>query len=250
MNSMISHTPSLSVRSHGCRQTGTHHAETNSACEDVLLKIEQPDICVYGLADGQSGKSRCIEGAQSVLQLIANLIQTVGIGRLASYPHPDELPALFAHAIRQTLQTLADRESAAIDDFASTLLVLALDPKTGIYITLHLGDGIALKVREGRSIQILTAPDNGFLLSQTWLTSSRQLVSHLRFSAGTLEPGDRVILLTDGACHIACGENIRCQAVPVLRNGTQHEITDYLTAFPTRDDASIIILDISSARRA
>lgn len=234
----------LSVRARAKRQTGTWHARTKSPCEDVLLKIQQPDFCFYGLADGQSEKRHCIEGAQAVLECIAKLIAQVGVDQLADYRYPDELPALFARAIRQTLKALA-QEDGNMDEFSSTLLALALDPMTGRYIILHLGDGIALLVHQNEKIQTLSPPENGFLVNYTWLTTSAWAAAHLRLSSGIFKPNDRIVMLSDGAEHICYGENIRCQAVPVLKKGTQEEIADFLTATPSRDDASVIILDIA-----
>lgn len=45
-------------------QTGTHHIQEGSDCEDVSVVIEQADFRFWGLADGQSEKEYCKTGRQ------------------------------------------------------------------------------------------------------------------------------------------------------------------------------------------
>ena len=47
---------------------GKEHAAAGCSCEDVVLTIETESFCFYGLADGQSRKRYCTEGAAGFLR--------------------------------------------------------------------------------------------------------------------------------------------------------------------------------------
>jgi len=64
-------------------QTGTHHIQEGSDCEDVSVVIEQADFRFWGLADGQSEKEYCKTGGRAVLYAVAAHLQKKGLHTLA-----------------------------------------------------------------------------------------------------------------------------------------------------------------------
>lgn len=231
------------------QKTSRRHMEQNLPCEDVFFKRIQSHFSFYGLADGQTGKPHCIRGAQASLTALANYLQAFGIERAIAQPFPDELPCRIVQQIRMRLLSLASQWGGEFSDYSSTLLAVAIDPVTGQYILAHLGDGIAIHVTEDGSVTVRSAPEGSFLHHQTWLTTSMQAVPHLRLSAGQLRPGQRLILLSDGAESLCLGKNILPEAKELMKSGSQSDLFDYFNAASPKDDATCIVLDIQSPGR-
>lgn len=72
-------------------QTGTHHIQEGSDCEDVSVVIEQADFRFWGLADGQSEKEYCKTGGRAVLYAVAAHLQKKGLHTLAQHGYLDEV---------------------------------------------------------------------------------------------------------------------------------------------------------------
>lgn len=180
-------------------QTGQFHTESDSACEDRLVAIEEKGILFYGLADGQSGKRHCTDGAAAVLNAIAAYFEAETVNVLVEHTYLDELQYHLVRIIRQTLHSLSQTWQCDLTEFASTLVIVVIDPESRNYLCIHLGDGVVLGVREDRTPFILSHPENGITRQYTWLTTSPNCMHHLRVTRGSIGPIARLILLTDGA---------------------------------------------------
>lgn len=225
--------------------TGVHHQKAGAPCEDTCFMMETPELCFYGLADGQSGKRFGREGGAACLEVLAEYIREQGIDGLLNRPFPDELPYLFMKQIRERLLTLAREQGGAFTDYASTLLAVAVDPATGRYFFVHIGDGCLIGIRQNGTSVMLSALDNDFLSRYTWLTTSEHGISHLRTGHGSIQNLHRLVLLTDGATALCRGRNIPRRAGELLRCGTQAEILAFLKASQSGDDAGCILLDLA-----
>ena len=115
------------------------------------------------------------DGRRPVLsEAISDYIESVGIGNVLNAPFPDELPCAFVKAFRKKLLSLAENNSASIQEFASTLLAVAVDLRSGNYILLHLGDGCAISIPHACDPIPISAPENGITSHHTQLTTSWQ----------------------------------------------------------------------------
>ena len=234
--------PAEGIRAGACQKTGERNREKNASCEDAVYIVQEPDFCFYGLADGQSGKRFGAAGGRRSLEVLASLIRRQGIGGLNAYPFPDELPCMLMRVIRGGILELMERQGGGFSEYASTLLAVAIDPETGEYVLVHIGDGCALGVRQ-EELLILSAPETGITVNHTWLTTSENAVRHLRLTGGSLRHIRRLALMTDGAACLCRGKNIPRQAARKL-TGDGEEILQYLEGREFQDDASCILIDL------
>ena len=148
--------------------------------EDVTMVMEEKNFCFYGIADGQSRKTHCVDGAAASLTAVAEYMKTKGIEKLQQARYFDETQYELIKAIRRELECQASKFDVNIAEFGSTLLCLAVDPMIGSYVLIHLGDGRAVGEGKDGVIRNLSCPENGVCLNQTWLTTSIDAVKHIR----------------------------------------------------------------------
>lgn len=227
-------------------ETGQRHLNEGSDCDDVFYTVENSDLRFFGLADGQSGKRLCRIGGLVVLKAIARYLSDKKLEALIQYEYMDEIQYELMRTIRQTLSALALEYDAEITDFSSTIVVMAIDPKTKRYLIVHLGDGAVIGVKKDTDTIVLSAPENGILQEYTWLTTSADALSHLRLWRGSTEVLDRVILSTDGVKMLWRGGYISKTAVSLLCDPEWPEaIMHAVRQSRPQDDASCIIVDLS-----
>lgn len=231
------------------QQTGSQNRSMGKPCEDVIFTRETPELCFWGLADGQSGTRHGAQGAEACLKALEALIRETGLSRLLDHPFPDELPCVLMKTIRGSILSLCRIQGGVFRDYASTVLAMAMDPATGRYALVHLGDGCAVDIGKDRSLTMLSAPENGQAsIHYTWLTTSDNAVAHLRLRFGYFSKDARVILMTDGVKQLCHGKNIPRQAREKLTNGSLADIAAYLRESDSLDDASCIVLDRMETR--
>lgn len=227
-------------------KTGDDTFQKHRPCEDAIYSREAPSFLFYGLADGQSGAKHGASGGYACLESIADYIQASGISEIMHTPFPDELPCMLVKEMRKRILSMAGNQNISYKEFASTLLAIAIDLRSGEYILLHLGDGCAVSIPRGGSIKILSAPENGFSLYHTWFTTSDSAVRHLRVAFGSIADKRRLLLMSDGADCFYRGININRKAEALLQYGSQEEILTHLRKAELADDACCIVMDISA----
>lgn len=226
-------------------RTGQRHLREGGKCEDVSLILEHGGFRFWGLADGQEGKLFCREGGKAALGAVARYLEGKGIAALAAHPHPDELQYALIRRIRSTLEALALTHGAALQDFSSTLIALAIDPVTKDYILIHLGDGFVVGTKKEPRAKILSFPENGITQNYTWLTTSPDAIGHLRVYRGSAKNYSRLLLLTDGATMLCRQGNIARRAEALLSPpGRPEDILAAVRAGNPQDDASCIIINL------
>lgn len=227
----------------GIQTVGASHREAHMPSGDAVLLRSEGAYLFYGLADGQSGRCCGAEGGRACLEAIADHIASAGIGNLMETPFPDELPCTFTKIFRKKLLQLSESRAMPLEEFASTLLAVAVDLKTGKYMLLHLGDGCAVSIPVSGEPAMISAPDNGLSLRDTWLTTSGNAVSHFRIRFGSLENRKRLLLLSDGAACFCKGRNILRNARGLLTQGTPAQLEEQLRAGGLADDATCLLLE-------
>lgn len=228
---------------------GSRHRRNQQDCEDVVLMRATNDYLFCGLADGQSGTQYGADGGRVCLEAIFSYIGSVGIENLIRASFPDELPCAFVKSYRKELLSLAKSNCASIDEFASTLLAIAVDLRNGKYILLHLGDGCAISIPHTGDPTPISAPENGITSHHTWLTTSENAVSHFRVTFGSFANKRRLLLMSDGATCFCRGREISWRAKDLLKDSSHPQIYDRLIQSNPVDDATCIILDICKSIR-
>lgn len=227
-------------------QTGRNHQSEDLPCQDTVLIRNTEDCLFCGLADGQTGTRYGAEGGHACLEAIADYIDSIGIHDFIHTPFPDELPCMLVQTYRRKLLPLAQTHQADLKEFASTLLAIAVERKTGNYALLHLGDGCAVSIPRTGDPSLLTQPDNGLTLKHTWLTTNPGAVSHFRVCFGSLESKKRLILLSDGAACFCRGSTILWRVKDLLKQGTPEQLREKLVQSTPIDDTACILLEISN----
>lgn len=226
------------------KQVGTTHMNRNMDSDDVIYTSENPKLFFYGLADGQSGKKYCRQGAETVLESIGDYIRKRKIYDLSQYRHLDEIQYEIIRIVREKLGKLAIASQAKISEFASTILAMGIDPMTGKYMTIHLGDGGILGKRIDGSLNFISAPENGITSKYTWLTTSEGALLHLRIGFGQISNYSRVVMFTDGAEAICRGTNISVGIRRILNeNGDTSQLADMIYDSRPSDDATFIAIN-------
>lgn len=242
------HDPSGSITVSRIQTEGSYHREHHQPCEDAVFLRTAPDCLFCGLADGQSGTRYGSIGGRACLEAISDHIASIGIGNFMDAPFPDEHPCSLAKVFRKKLLQLSESRSAPLKEFASTLLAIVIDLKTGKYALLHLGDGCAVSIPLSGDPAVISPPDNGLSPCHTWLTTSGNAVFHFRIRFGSLEKKKRILLLSDGAACLCKGRNIPWRVRDLLKYAAPSELEKQLIFSKPADDATCILLELPAEK--
>ena len=235
----------LALKSAWVRQTGAGHKKSGTSCQDALVCRETGHFAFYGIADGQSGKKKGAEGGNICLQRVCSYIEKKGILALSKYRYTDEIQYELIKEIRNAINWLSNESGEAENEFSSTLAVLAVDKRSGTYMTVHLGDGVIFGQPSDGGFCLVSPPENGITGQYTWLTTSEQALSHLRIGFGNAEYYRRIVICSDGADYFCLGKKIPGQAKKVLEAAeTPEKAAEWANAQMSADDASCWIIDV------
>ncbi|MCR5249213.1 MAG: protein phosphatase 2C domain-containing protein [Lachnospiraceae bacterium] len=225
---------------------GEEHKSRGEQCQDSVVHLKEGSLDFYGVADGQSGKMYSHIGGKEVMKSIFEYIREKTLETIITHPYRDEIRYELARTIRERLTELSAQHEADAGEFSSTLVIFVMDLLEGTYLTIHLGDGgILVKRRDGK-IGMISKPENGLTRQYTWLTTSNDLIDHLRLKTGRIDDYERVLLFSDGASPLCCGSNIQGHAMQLLtENVCPDEVFSYMESCGHSDDASCIIVDIN-----
>lgn len=226
------------------QQTGIRHVESNEECQDSVLCYTCFPISIYAIADGQSKKRFSASGGKLVLQYVSEYIAFHGIEKLSSLLYKDAIQYHILSGIRSLLHKEAEVHQTSIHEWASTIVLLAVDSTSGKYMIVHLGDGIIIGVtKDDNSLKTLSLPENGITSRSTWLTTSESALSHLRISFGSVEHYRRFIIASDGADSFFHGSNVLNRRKELLISGTRSDIGGFVNSTSHKDDCSVFIID-------
>ncbi len=224
---------------------GQIHVIRHEANEDVILCEEMPKLNFYGIADGQSRKKYCRIGAELALQEVRDYLVENPMKDLFSYRYVDEIRFGIINRIRKKLVQLSDNYQADICEFSSTVLALAIDSKTGMYMFVHLGDGGIIGKRTDGSLYVVSGPDNGITSAYTWLTTSQSALSHVQIGFGNVTKYNRMVMFSDGATEICKGNTINSHAAVLIEKSKDHSaIYEYVKGRHNMDDTSVVVIDV------
>lgn len=227
------------------QQTGLRHLKQQKQCEDIVYTRSTPALCFCGLADGQSERGHCMIGARASLSAAADYLESRGLEALSCRRYTDEIQFELTKAIRNRIAELSQSYGVMPEEFSSTLIGLAFHPESGEYMITHLGDGCIIGVQHDHMVRMISAPDNGITDQYTWLTTSDQMLLHLRVCFGNVSCYQRVMLMTDGVKCLCRSKNISRAGKKMLDEADQEELRRYISQSEPEDDASCIILDFN-----
>lgn len=174
---------------------GRAHIKNDTPCQDKIAKYIDHSIQIISLADGAGSCRLSHIGADLVTSRICEFVKDYfdEIIKLKE----EEIPPRIASDIKNILLSESHNLGCDIKDLSSTLLFVAV--KGECYLAGSLGDGIIGILRKNNTLEVLSHPDNGEYLNETYFTTSSQSEKHLRIYKGNLEDIIGFIIMSDGA---------------------------------------------------
>ena len=223
---------------------GKAHIAAGCLCEDVVTMRESADFYFYGLADGQSRKKHCRKGAEISLSTAEEYISASGIDIWHHEPYPRRLQHGLVKSIQTALKCEAAARSCDLLEFGSTLAALAVEPCSGRYVLVHIGDGRVVGIRGTGEVRDLSPPENGLCLNQAWLTTSPDAGKHLRGYVGSIANYRRIIVMSDGADRMLHNERQRRKLAELSAGTSFKSALEHIAANRPDDDFGYIMIDI------
>lgn len=237
----------------GTYVTGLSHINKEIGCQDRFAFKIANNVTSISIADG-AGSVKYAELGSIIVANQINETITKNFDLLFN-AEADEARHKLTHAIRTRLGIHAKRYSASIKDFASTLIFASV--KDGKYIAGHIGDGI-LGFVEKNELKILSPPDNGEFVNETYFVTSRSYKTRLRIYKGELGNISGFVMMTDGSCESLYDKKNVSIAPIVLTlfnwldnfpidevNNALYENFENLIKRKTTDDCSIGLMKLS-----
>ena len=212
--------------------------------EDVVF-VDDKD-CNYlfvGIADGQSLKEHSIEGGKFALSRVNEYFKKQNIGNL-KLRYIDEIQYEIISVIRDGLNILAKEKGKNVFEFSSTLCALVIDKNTGEWVIVNLGDGVIVGITREKQVQILSYPENGVTKQYTYLTTSRNVLSHIRIGCGNAKDSSSVLLLTDGVRGIYRDGVIPLEISALLKQNNYLEIGKIMEKLSGKDDGTMVAVSM------
>lgn len=197
---------------------GMYHRRMNVQCQDSVVKRSENGVHVIVGCDGAGTAKLARIGAEEMANawldyLIDNQAKMIMTGK-------EQLIERLVEFTRKTLKELARRYRCEEDDLASTIMAVVVNQEKNWWMSFHLGDGMILrKKKEEEYYGILSMPEIGFLMTQTYLTTNPYLEKHIRIYRGCLDHVDSFAIMTDGA--YCCPLNVLhlTEKVDKVKNG-------------------------------
>lgn len=215
---------------------GTAHLEQGMPCQDAVAGHYTANGAVIVLADGAGSCQFAELGANTVTQAVEKLLS-----QWCDDSAFDDSTLNTAGIIKCCTQALA-QNMLPLEEQACTLLFCAVRGD-GAYILGHIGDGYAFFV-DGEESQLLSDAENGETLNETYFITGPTAEKHLRLQTGTLQPGQAVILCSDGAGDALFDRQTRACA------GAVGLMARWLQAHPEEDVSAALTSNMDAVMRS
>ena len=172
---------------------GIGHVENNEPCQDRAIHIHDEDLHGIVLADGAGSCRLSEKGAELVVQAFSQYSKDKFDEWSAS-----ENPALLIEEFLLQLidEEVAKHEQADRMDFSCTVLFVLV--KNNQFLAGHIGDGVIFQ-RINNELSVLSHPENGRYINETYFITMAPLNEHFRIYKGTIEKYMDFMLMSDGA---------------------------------------------------
>ena len=151
--------------------TGTYHRSNGKGSEDVVYEKQTETYSFIGLADGQTGKARCVLGGKMSLIATERFLKEKVIE--AEEPDLSKVGEQLASFVKEIICVVGEVNNEPDTEYSSTLVCIMIDYRKERFYLVHLGDGIVAGISRGgeETIKVLSRPQRG-LWGSTFLTTS------------------------------------------------------------------------------
>lgn len=223
---------------------------SDTICQDSNYCLKHKDFVGLAVADGAGASRLSHIGAE----LSAKTVCLFLAKKFDSIYHSEALSAKnkIINSIRRSIKACAEKENALLEDFATTVLFVAI--KSDRIICGHIGDGLIL-FKAGGIINVLSEPENGEYSNLTYFVTTASCQPHFRIYKGATSKIDAVYLMTDGLSNFIFSQvskKISPKFIQSLKdiicdndNNLAKSIENYIEAnfsFIARDDLTLGIL--------
>lgn len=174
----------------------TEKGKASASCKDTVYFRENGDSGFYSLADGVNSEKKSKIGARAIQKALADEWEKDPEG---FFEKPiEDVKQRFIEVIHEVLYHLSKRKKGQ-EAYASTLLIVFVSRKLGVFRWVHIGDGIIMKENCWGVREMVSYEQNGITEQYTFTTTSDRLSRYLRMGEGNMNLVRRFLLFTDGA---------------------------------------------------
>lgn len=175
--------------------TGLSHERQNIGCHDRFSFKCKNLVTSISLADGAGSVKYPDIGAEIASEQVNKTLSKNF--DLLFKSSAEEARHKITHAIRTVLGIHAKKKNCSLSDFSTTLIFASV--KGDKFIAGHIGDGI-LAYLEDDEIILLSPPDNGEFVNETYFVTSKTYKARFRIFKGEIKNIKGFVLMTDGTC--------------------------------------------------
>lgn len=241
----------------GTYVTGLSHIKKNVCCHDRFAYKKKNDVVCMSLADGAGSVKYPEIGAEIATNQVNKMVTEKFDGLFNAEPGATRLK--ITHAIRTSMGIHAKEKLVDKKEFATTLIFASV--KDDRFIAGHIGDGV-LGYLENNELKLLSLPDNGEFVNETYFITSDSYKRRFRIFKGNLNAISGFVLMTDGTCESLFDKKNRILAPVLLTmfdwldnfsieevNTALYENFENLVKRNTTDDCSIGFMKLISRVR-
>ena len=216
----------------------------------IFLRPDGDYVFVVG-ADGAGYARYANEGAKFVSKEMRDLL-TMHKADIFSYSD-HEIKENLLDVLRQKIEQKAIENNARMDDYMSTLMFFVSDGRQ--YIAANLGDGMIGCMDSDGNGTVISSPEKGKYVNQSYFVTQPDSYEHLRIERGTYDPEKVYFLMTDGSAECLYDNRNRSFARIMsvfcdwIRKYEPHPVSDNLKTammklFPqvTSDDCALALI--------
>lgn len=188
----------LKIKYGSASTRGRSHEVEGQVCQDKVQVIKfAKNIGLAVLADGAGSAALSHDGAQRVIQTLAN--------QLKAYPKPPKnwqeqsLWIKIVTEVYSDLKAFAEQQHQPLKEFASTLLFVYTFVRRGKvhYCSGHIGDGVIV-ISQDEKAKVLSHPWRGEYANTTLFLTNGNIEQNLRLQFGDSDRDVGFLLLSDG----------------------------------------------------
>jgi serine/threonine protein phosphatase PrpC len=228
----------------GASVIGPRHEQLSEPNQDAILLNGNRGGWIFAVADGLGSRSRSDIGAQVACKMAKRVLRD----------------SAYAGNFESSLEEIHSAWVAAVNpycvDLAATTLLLGSVNRQGSVRVAQLGDGLILMRQKGK-FSVLSPSREGFS-NQTWALSRSHEPKRWVIAKGNfVNPGDGVVLMTDGVSEDLAYETLPEFMEAIYRNilkrnrrrgrrWLESELTNWATPLHSDDKSLVAVFGISS----
>lgn len=184
------------IQSAGSTKIGESHILNGKPCQDIICSASENNIYAIALCDGAGSCEKSELAAQIVSQKAVYYFTSKFDSMYANIKSGKEFQV--KDELIFDIQNLLDESKLDKNDGCCTLLVAAISID-GRWMIAHIGDGY-IHAMEESEVKVLSYPENGHFINETYYINAENAVNHLRLSHGATSSNKFGFLLTSDGC--------------------------------------------------